>query len=132
MITALYASLLTFLYVGLAFRVIAVRFNQQVGLGDAGDPALRRRIRAHGNFGEYVPLGLILIALAEMMGSPVLLLHGIGASLACGRLLHAYGLSGNSEASVGRGVGMILTFGALLTGAGVCLVGFALSGFPSL
>jgi len=132
MITALYASLLTFLYVGLAFRVIAVRFSQQVGLGDADDPVLRRRIRAHGNFGEYVPLGLILLAIAEMMGSPVLVLHGIGASLSCGRLLHAYGLSGNSEASTGRGAGMTLTFAALLTGAGVCLVGFALSVFPSL
>lgn len=132
MITALYAALLTFLYVGLAFRIIAVRFNQRVGLGDGGDANLQRRIRAHGNFGEYVPLGLILLALAEMMGSPTLLLHGIGTCLTCGRLLHAYGLSGNSEASVGRGAGMVLTFTALLTAAGLCLVSFALSGFPVL
>lgn len=132
MITALYASLLTFLYVGLAFRVIAVRVNRRVGLGDADDPLLRRRIRAHGNFGEYVPLGLILLALAELMGSPALLLHGIGTSLTGGRLLHAYGLSNGSEASAGRAAGMVLTVAALLTAAGLCLVSFALSGFPAL
>lgn len=128
MITALYAGLLTFLYVGLAFRIIAVRLELRVGLGDSGDPVLRRRVRAHGNFGEYVPLGLILLALAEMMGSPALLLHGIGSCLTCGRLLHAYGVSNDSEASMGRGVGMVLTFTALLTAAGLCLVSFALAG----
>ncbi len=33
--------------------------------GDAGDAELIQAVRAHGNFSEYVPLGLILLALVR-------------------------------------------------------------------
>lgn len=132
MITGLYAGLLTFLYVVLAFRIIGIRRRQSIGLGDAGDLVLRRRIRAHGNFCEYAPLGIVLLALAEMTGPPGPLLHAIGLCLLCGRLLHAHGLSNNSEASIGRAAGMVLTFVALLAAAGLCLSGFVLAGLPTL
>ena len=121
MITALYAGLLTVLYVVLAFLIIARRYRLRVGLGDGGDPALQRAIRVHGNFGEYVPLGLVLMILSENLGSPSWLIHAVGLALLCGRILHAFGLSRESDASPGRGAGMILTFAALLTAAGICL-----------
>jgi uncharacterized membrane protein YecN with MAPEG domain len=33
--------------------------------GDGGDPEMSQAIRAHGNFAEYVPLGLILLGLVR-------------------------------------------------------------------
>lgn len=40
-----------------------------VVFGDGGDDVLRRRIRAFGNFTEYTPLCLILLALLEAQGA---------------------------------------------------------------
>jgi uncharacterized membrane protein YecN with MAPEG domain len=63
-ITALYAALLTMLFVVLSVRVIAMRRGSGAALGDGGNPELLRRIRVQGNFAEYVPLGLVLLRLA--------------------------------------------------------------------
>lgn len=129
MIAALYAGLLTFLYVYLAFRVIARRRAVRIGLGDEGDVILLRAMRAHGNLAEYVPLGLVLMLLAELGGAADFLVHGVGLCLLAGRCLHAYGVSREAEESPGRFIGMILTFAALLVAAAVCVIEFLVA-FP--
>ena len=121
-ITAIYAGLLALLFVLLSVRVISLRRAGRVGLGDGGDALLARRIRVHGNFAEFVPLGLILIGLSESLGVAPLLVHGLGLALLVGRVSHAWGVSQPNEVLVFRSVGMVLTFGVLVVGAGVCLV----------
>lgn len=69
-VSALYASTLALLFVALCARTIMARRRARVALGDGGDRILQRRLRAHGNFAEYVPIGLILMALAEFQGAP--------------------------------------------------------------
>ncbi len=49
-------------------------------------------IRAHGNFAEYVPLTLLLMALCELAGVGALWLHLGGVLLLAGRILHAIGI----------------------------------------
>jgi uncharacterized membrane protein YecN with MAPEG domain len=49
-------------------------------------------IRAHGNFAEYVPLTLLLMALCELAGVGALWLHLGGGLLLAGRILHAIGI----------------------------------------
>lgn len=49
-------------------------------------------IRAHGNFAEYVPLTLLLMALCELAGVGALWLHLGGGLLLVGRILHAIGI----------------------------------------
>jgi uncharacterized membrane protein YecN with MAPEG domain len=88
-----YAGVLALLYVALSFRVIAVRRSARVSLGSGGDPALERRIRAHGNFGEYVPFALILLGFMELQGRPAWLLHALCLVLILARLCHAYAVS---------------------------------------
>ncbi len=66
-ITAFYAALLAVLFLVLSFRVIGVRRGQRVEIGDGGDKELLRRMRVHANFAEYVPLALVLLALAEVL-----------------------------------------------------------------
>lgn len=120
-ITPLYAGLLALCYFVLSIRVIGGRRAGNVTLGDGGDASLLRRIRAHGNFAEYVPLVLVLMVLLETASTPAWLLHAIGATLLIGRLLHAYALSFTEKFMLGRVVGMMMTFAALVTSAGLCL-----------
>lgn len=69
-ITPLYASLLALVFVYLSARVITVRRQLKASLGDHGDKNLLKRLRVHANFAEYTPLALLLILMAEMMGTP--------------------------------------------------------------
>ncbi|MGH6931676.1 MAG: MAPEG family protein [Dongiaceae bacterium] len=116
-VTPLYAALLALFFMFLSFRVIGLRRSAGIGLGDGGNSVLFRRQRAHGNFAEYVPLALLLMALAELQGLPAWKLHAIGLLLVAGRPLHAFGVSREPEVIRLRAIGMILTFGALLAGS---------------
>ena len=113
-ITGLYAALSTLLILLLAARVIVYRRAHKIGLGDADDAELRRRIRVHGNAIEYVPLGLLLLLLLELNQTVPLLLHVFGILLLLGRLAHAWGVSHNSGVSHGRVLGVVLTVGAMV------------------
>ncbi|WP_421708186.1 MAPEG family protein [Algihabitans sp.] len=116
-ITALYAGLLSLHFIVLSLRVIRTRRESRVPLGDGGDQALLRSLRVQANFAEYVPLCLILIALAEVQQLPGWLLHGLGVALLIGRLLHATGVSRDPEPYRLRVAGMSLTFTVLALGA---------------
>jgi uncharacterized membrane protein YecN with MAPEG domain len=94
-ITAFYASLLAFLFVLLSVRVIAQRREARVEIGVGESKELLRRSRVHANFAEYVPLALLMLAFAESLKTPSIVLHLLGLALLAGRLLHAYGLSQN-------------------------------------
>lgn len=119
-ITAFYASLLAGLYLVLSARVIGFRREKRVEIGDAGDAQLLRRMRVHANFAEYAPFTLLLMALAETMSPPNVLIHIIGLLLVVGRALHAYGLSQTPHILSFRVLGMVLTFFALGIAAMIC------------
>ncbi|QGM47403.1 MAPEG family protein [Methylocystis heyeri] len=121
-ITAFYASLLTPLFLVLAVRVVAVRKSARVALGDGGDRALLRRIRAHANFAEYVPLALVLMGLAESLSASAWLLHGTGVALLAGRALHAFSVSRQREDIRHRVAAMLTTFAVLAILAATCFV----------
>jgi uncharacterized membrane protein YecN with MAPEG domain len=65
--------------------VNGLRCAEHVALGDEGIPNLVRRLRVHGNFGEYVPLPLILMLLFELQEKRDWLIHGVGIAILCGR-----------------------------------------------
>lgn len=109
-ITALYAGLLGLMLVILSIRVIGARRAARAALGDGGNEMLKRRIRVHGNFTEYVPLALILLAACESVGTSAWQLHALGGMLVAGRTLHAYGVGQVNEVLAVRVTGMSLTF----------------------
>lgn len=115
--TPIYAALLAVLYILLSIRVIRERQRSRTAWGEGGEGRLRQLVRAHANFAEYVPFGLLLLLLAELRGLPSWSLHAVGAALLAGRLLHAFGLSERPAALPWRVAGMVLTFTALGTGA---------------
>lgn len=120
-ITTLYAGLLALVFVVLSFRTIGARRAARVEIGDGSDRELLRRMRVHANFAEYVPLALILMALAETLKSGALLLHGIGLTLLVGRIVHAYALSQSPHILRLRVAGMVATLTALMAAAATCL-----------
>jgi len=121
-ITSFYAAILALLYVVLAGFVIRQRFKHRVGLGTGKEPQLLQTVRMHGNFAEYVPFLLILVALLELQQSPAWQLHLVAGLTLAGRVLHAIGLWRSSGTSVPRFLGMISTFAALIVGAVFLLV----------
>lgn len=122
-VTALYAGLLALLFVYLAVRVIQLRREGRVAVGDGGNALLLRRMRVHANFAEYVPLALILMALAESLNTWTWLLHIFGVALLAGRISHAYGVSQLRETYIFRTIGMVATFAVILTAALACIAG---------
>lgn len=110
LITPLYAGILGLLYLALSFWVIAYRWKFAQGIGDGGHKDLKRIIRVHGNFVEYVPLALILIFFVELAGLSSFYIHVAGSLLVLARLSHAFGLSRHHGTSLGRFVGTVLTF----------------------
>src|SRR3546814_3661445 len=77
-VTPLYAALCGLLLMVLSVRVILLRRELKVGLGDGDQPVLRRAIRVQANGAEYVPLALILLLLLEISHQvPAVALHGL-------------------------------------------------------
>lgn len=116
-ITPIYAAMLALIFVALSVRVIGARRSALVALGDGGNRLLLRRLRVHANFAEYVPLALILMLLAEQQAAPAPIIHGVGALLLAGRVIHAIGVSREPERLWQRITGMSLTFAAIIVGA---------------
>ena len=114
-VTSIIAAILTIIFVKLSLAVIGLRRKNKVGLGSGGHEDLERAIRAQGNFAEYVPFGIILIACLELNGAPWWLLAIPGIALIVGRLIHAKGIQVPPPDFSKRVLGMKLTFATLIT-----------------
>ena len=109
-ITPLYGGLIGLLLVALSVRVILRRRAARVSVGDGEDKDLRKRMRTQANCAEYAPIGLILLAMAELQGAPGWVVHLLGLMLLIGRLAHAYGFGVTPQIIPLRQLGMVLTF----------------------
>jgi uncharacterized membrane protein YecN with MAPEG domain len=126
--TLLYVGLNALILLTLAVLTVRTRVVTRTDIGDGAKDSMIRAVRAHGNAAEYVPLALILIGTLELAGAPSALLHGLGAALTAGRLMHAQGLYSSLGTSPGRLVGTLLTWLVYAVGSGACLYYFATGG----
>lgn len=115
LVTSIIASILTIIFIKLSFAVISLRRKNKVGLGSGGHEDLERAIRAQGNFAEYVPFGIILIACLELNGAPWWLVAIPGIALIIGRLIHTIGINTPPPDFSKRVLGMKFTFSTLIT-----------------
>ena len=113
-ITSIIASVLAIIFIKLSFAVIGLRRKNKVGLGSGGHEDLERAIRAQGNFAEYVPFGIILIACLELNKAPWWLVAIPGLALIIGRLIHAVGINTPPPDFSKRVLGMKFTFFTLM------------------
>ena len=130
-ISLLIASLHVLLYLVLTFRVVLHRNAYKVGVGTGGDAALTRKVRVHGNFAEYVPLTLLMLALLELAEVSTTWLWTFGIALLLARVLHAIGLGGSAGYSFGRFAGAALTFVVLLAMAALGIWRFVAAAMPA-
>lgn len=119
-VTSLLTGAAALFLVLLSFPVANHRRANRLSAGDGGDEAFNRKVRAQGNFIEYVPLAIIAIGLLEMNGFPQIWVCAFAATLAAARVLHAIGLIWN--VIIGRMLGAILTFATLLLAGGALVV----------
>jgi uncharacterized protein len=125
-VTPLYALPVAAIYLILWFRVSSVRSAAGVSFGDGGNAVLLQRIRQHGNCAEWLAFVLILMILAEGMGTPALWLHISGALLLIGRIAHPFGLvegnAGHPLRYVGNGTNLLAALVAM-AGIGTRILG---------
>ncbi len=126
-VAALYAGVNILLLLVLSYLVVSGRRRHKIALGVGENAAFERAVRAHANAAEYIPAGLIGLAILALLveATPEWLLHAAGLSLTVGRIAHAVGLH-TGVLNAGRLVGMGLTWLAyLLIGIGLIWAGLA-------
>ncbi len=110
-VTALFASLLTLLYLYLTWQVISRRRQYRTPYGFSEQhPDLERAIRAHGNFQEYTPLFLILLYLFETGTDVQWLCYLLGTLFFLGRIAHAASLLSVEAKRLKRGERLSVAF----------------------
>jgi len=119
-ISPLFVALFLFFQVVITNVVGYRRLKTDIHFLDGGDITLTRRMRAHGNFTETVPMTLIGMLTAELTGAPALLLWAGGALLLVGRGWHYWVILQQGWGN-GRALSMVLTFAAMLLFAGAIL-----------
>jgi uncharacterized membrane protein YecN with MAPEG domain len=92
----------------LANRIGHIRIREKISVGDGGNEALARRMRAQLNFAENVPFGLILIAAIELARPGWLWLSVVAGIYMLGRVLHGLGMDGGTWGGA-RTVGISVT-----------------------
>lgn len=117
-VTALYAAPLALLMVALSIHVTMLRAKTKISLLDGGNHQLTERIRRHGNFVENVPMVLLLMLIAEVLGTSGTWLHVIGGTLLAARLIHIFGISYDKADPMPRIAGGGMTSLATLLAAG--------------
>lgn len=117
-VTLASAAAAALLNVWLMIRVGAVRRANRITVGDGGNEALQRRMRAQANYIENTPIVLVLIAAIELAELGSWWLPIIAALYIAGRIAHALGMDGGKWAT-GRMIGTIISMVTALWLAGV-------------
>ena len=116
--TAFYAVVFVVLKLILVSRVVALRQQLGVGVGDGGHQELNVASRIHGNYIESMPLMLVLMFIAEMNGIAYGPLHTVGGLFLVSRIGHAWGMhQAQGRWHPARAMGVVGTWLALV---GVC------------
>lgn len=119
-VTLIIAGIFALLMVALSLPISMRRRATNNGAADGGsDVELQRRIRAHGNFIEYAPSMLLIIALMEGSGATHPLVASVGMAFLISRLLHAFGML--RSVLPARALGMVIQHLTFIS-AGVWLV----------
>lgn len=120
-ITTLVTGILAVAQVPLTILVSYMRGRTGIQFLDGGNETLLRRIRAHANFVETVPITLIAMACAELAGASSGTLWRGGICLLAGRAIHVWAALNVRGWGVPRIVAMVLTFYAM-AGFGIACI----------
>jgi uncharacterized membrane protein YecN with MAPEG domain len=112
-ITLTIAGAAAILHVWLSLRVSTLRRPLKIGVGDGGNDVLLRRMRAHGNFAENMPIFLVLLGFVELAVGRSVWLWAAGIVFVLARIAHAFGMD-RPGANILRVAGISLSWLVLL------------------
>lgn len=118
-ITAVIAGLCALWLIVLQFKVVGFRRSTGTSLGHGGDEMGERLTRAHANAVENIPVFLILLGLAEGLGTPGWIVWLLGLAFLAGRIIHGVHFFRIRKGFSMRFWGMIIT----LTTTGLAALG---------
>jgi len=121
LVTSLVAAIFALMMVPLSLQISMRRMQVRTTATDTQDDILRHRIRAHGNFTEYAPSALILLALVEVGGAPAALVWSLGAAFVATRIMHAAGMLYLRRTTV-RGMAIMVQHAAFIVAGGWLLL----------
>lgn len=121
-VTPLYAAILGLLLVLLQWRIMGLRSKYQTNrMQEEGHSEMAAATRAVGNLVEYLPMALLLMALAEAQDTAPAVLHALGITLLVARLVHLKGLKDPSGRHPLRQLGTRLTWGVIVVTSFICI-----------
>lgn len=126
-IAAQTAAILAILQAVLMFRTGNYRRAHGISLGDGGNDALLRRIRAHGNLAENAAIVLLLLALVEGTGAAGAAVCGFAIFFTVARFSHAFAISVEKSPIIFRVIGAA---GTVLTLIGLSVTLLITLGVP--
>ncbi|NJR49622.1 MAG: glutathione S-transferase [Leptolyngbyaceae cyanobacterium CSU_1_3] len=85
------------------------------------DGLLQRKVRAHANFTEYVPIALLFLIALEWMKAAPWLVWSLGGTLTVARIAYAWGVIQIYGPSPGRAIGFFGTWFVYIAGSLACL-----------
>lgn len=110
-VSAVFAAVLGLLLVVLSLLVSRFRLKYRKGMGVTDDRDFEAAVRAQANLVEYAPMGLIMLAIAELNGVASGLIYWTGMAFVVGRILHAFGMiNGRGGPHMARLTGALLTW----------------------
>ena len=114
---ALYAGLNIAILVWISVAIGMIRTKNKILIGDGGNEHLAKAMRGHANAIEMMPMTLLALMLAALLGLWMPLIHALGLALTIGRLLHAYHFINADSAMWQRMAGFSLSVLAMLGSA---------------
>jgi uncharacterized protein len=109
------------LHIWLSSRVVRARAPLKISVGDGGNETVMRRMRAHANFAENMPVFMILLALTELAGGNKWVLWAAGIAFILARIAHGFGMD-RASLRRWRMVGMMLSTVLILVLAGYAIL----------
>lgn len=122
---ALYTGLLGLIGIWLMVNTGKKKEAAGISIGDGGIPRVVRAMRGQMNFVENALIGIIILIVAALIGTPIGVIHAGGAMLVLGRFLHALHFTQDDAPQWQRAAGMLLTLIVVLVGS-IGLVGHGL------
>ena len=110
-VTAFFAGVMLLMQLVFGVIVSANRGRLNIATGDGGNQLMHRHIRVHGNFTENVPVMLIAMGLAELIGTSSAVMWTGGLLLVVSRLAHPASLhkvGGIASVILGAGINYLL------------------------
>ncbi len=86
----LYAALASFIFMQLAAATGKLRRAHKVSIGDGGIAHITRILRGTANATENIPIFMIMLLAAALLGAPAAAIHVLGLPFVVFRAIHAW------------------------------------------